>query len=62
VGDQILVVDGKSKDGTADIARQMGYDVVYSTDTRHPGGLIWMLYHPSKGMSFSHSVLTVIPF
>jgi glycosyltransferase involved in cell wall biosynthesis len=26
--DQILVVDGKSKDGTADIARQMGYDVV----------------------------------
>jgi len=26
--DQILVVDGQSKDGTADIARQMGYDVV----------------------------------
>ncbi len=26
--DQILVVDGKSKDGTADIARDMGYDVV----------------------------------
>ncbi len=26
--DQILVVDGKSNDGTADIARQMGYDVV----------------------------------
>lgn len=26
--DQILVVDGKSKDGTADIAREMGYDVV----------------------------------
>ncbi len=26
--DQILVVDGKSQDGTADIARQMGYDVV----------------------------------
>ncbi len=26
--DQILVVDGKSKDGTADVARQMGYDVV----------------------------------
>ena len=25
---QILVVDGKSKDGTADIAREMGYDVV----------------------------------
>ena len=26
--DQILIVDGKSKDGTADIAREMGYDVV----------------------------------
>ena len=26
--DQILVVDGNSKDGTADIAREMGYDVV----------------------------------
>src|SRR5882672_5169184 len=26
--DQILIVDGNSKDGTADIARQMGYDVV----------------------------------
>ncbi len=26
--DQILVVDGNSKDGTADIARSMGYDVV----------------------------------
>lgn len=26
--DQILVVDGNSKDGTAEIARQMGYDVV----------------------------------
>ena len=25
---QILVVDGNSKDGTADIAREMGYDVV----------------------------------
>src|SRR4051812_24009753 len=26
--DQVLIVDGHSKDGTADIARQMGYDVV----------------------------------
>ena len=26
--DQILIVDGPSKDGTADIAREMGYDVV----------------------------------
>ena len=26
--DQVLIVDGKSKDGTADIAREMGYDVV----------------------------------
>lgn len=26
--DQILIVDGNSKDGTADIAKQMGYDVV----------------------------------
>jgi len=26
--DQILIVDGKSKDGTAEIAREMGYDVV----------------------------------
>lgn len=26
--DQVLVVDGNSKDGTADIAREMGYDVV----------------------------------
>jgi glycosyltransferase involved in cell wall biosynthesis len=26
--DQILVVDGNSKDGTPDIAREMGYDVV----------------------------------
>jgi glycosyltransferase involved in cell wall biosynthesis len=26
--DQVLIVDGKSKDGTADIARDMGYDVV----------------------------------
>jgi len=26
--DQILIVDGNSKDGTADIAREMGYDVV----------------------------------
>jgi glycosyltransferase involved in cell wall biosynthesis len=26
--DQILIVDGKSKDGTADIAREMGFDVV----------------------------------
>ncbi len=23
-----MIVDGKSKDGTADIAREMGYDVV----------------------------------
>jgi len=26
--DQILIIDGKSKDGTAEIAREMGYDVV----------------------------------
>jgi glycosyltransferase involved in cell wall biosynthesis len=26
--DQILVVDGKSKDKTVEVARQMGYDVV----------------------------------
>jgi len=26
--DQVLVVDGNSQDGTADIAREMGYDVV----------------------------------
>jgi glycosyltransferase involved in cell wall biosynthesis len=26
--DQVLIVDGNSKDGTADIAREMGYDVV----------------------------------
>lgn len=26
--DQILIVDGKSKDGTVEVARQMGYDVV----------------------------------
>ena len=26
--DQILIVDGNSQDGTADIAREMGYDVV----------------------------------
>ena len=26
--DQVLIVDGKSTDGTADIAREMGYDVV----------------------------------
>ena len=29
--DQILVVDGKSKDKTVEVARQMGYDVVIQT-------------------------------
>jgi glycosyltransferase involved in cell wall biosynthesis len=29
--DQILVVDGKSKDKTVDVAREMGYDVVIQT-------------------------------
>ena len=32
--DQILIVDGNSKDGTAEIAREMGYDVVLQ---RTPG-------------------------
>lgn len=43
--DQILVVDGNSKDGTPDIAREMGYDVVMQTSPGIRGAYMDALPH-----------------